>query len=88
MTPIREQIQSIFLEMWAEEHDSPAPELDDETILLETGFDSMSYAVLIAIIDDQLGLDPFSEDEDAYYPTTFGEFVSYYERWASHAQSG
>jgi acyl carrier protein len=79
---MRNKIESIFAEMWREDHKSDPPVLLDNTVLLETGFDSMAYAVLVARLDDELGIDPFSVATDAAYPRTFGDFVAFYENCA------
>lgn len=55
------------------------PILTDETVLLETGLDSLGFAVLVVTLEQELGFDPFLLSEDAYYPRTFGEFVRFYE---------
>lgn len=80
MNAIADQIRATFNLLWSEDHDCAPPPLDDDTILLETGFDSMAFAVLIAQLDDDLGVDPFSIDPDAEPPTTFAEFVGFYAR--------
>lgn len=77
--PIREGIIALFNEMWAEDHDVPPPPLVDDTILLETGFDSMAFAVLVMRLDELFGFDPFSMSEEPVYPVTFAEFVNFYE---------
>ena len=51
----------------------------DEQVLLESGLDSLGFAILVALLEEELDFDPFQEMEDAVYPTTFGEFVSIYE---------
>ena len=78
---VRQVILSAFNQIWAEDHEEPPPALDDDTVLLETGMDSMSFAVLVAQLADELGIDPFSMDNIAVYPETFGDFVAFY---ASH----
>jgi len=80
MNGIAEQIRATFNSLWAEDHDDPPPPLLNETILLETGFDSMAFAVLVAQLDDDLGVDPFALDMDADPPITFADFVGFYER--------
>ena len=77
---LREQIRAVFNEMWTEDHHTPPPPLADDTVLLETGFDSMAFAVFVARLDDDLGFDPFSDSDEAYYPSTFGEFVDFYHK--------
>lgn len=82
MQQMRDTITRIFNDLWSEDHDSPPPILEDNTILLETGLDSMAFAVFVTMLDDELGFDPFSLDAEAVYPVTFGEFVEFY---CSHA---
>ncbi|KPL93014.1 acyl carrier protein [Vibrio sp. L5-1] len=51
----------------------------DEQILLESGLDSLGFAILVALLEEELDFDPFQEMENAVYPATFGEFVAVYE---------
>jgi hypothetical protein len=53
--------------------------LTDELPLLESGLDSLCIAILVANLDDQLGLDPFAADEDIEFPVTVGDFIRLYE---------
>ncbi|MEH6456380.1 MAG: phosphopantetheine-binding protein [Cocleimonas sp.] len=53
--------------------------ISDDQILLESGLDSLGFAILVALLEEELDFDPFQEAEDAVYPTTFGEFVAIYE---------
>jgi|GEM_PF-189210 len=53
--------------------------LADRLALLDSGLDSLCFAIIVAQLEDELGLDPFSELEDAFFPVTFGEFVQLYE---------
>lgn len=54
------------------------PVLDESTVLLDTGLDSLGFAILVTVLDAELDYDPFSLSEDAFYPQTFGEFVDFY----------
>ena len=63
----------------AEEQKVTLPELKDDLLLSETGFDSLAFAILVARLEDDLGIDPFSISEDALYPMTVGDFVRAYE---------
>lgn len=56
--------------------------LQDDSVLLETGMDSMGFAVLVARLEEDLGIDPFSIMDDPVYPRTLAEFVAIYERHA------
>ena len=51
-------------------------------MLLNSGLDSLGFAVLVARLEDQLGIDPFTASEDALFPVTFGDFVKVYENGA------
>lgn len=55
------------------------PELNDDVVLLESGLDSLGFAILVATLDESLEFDPFTMMEEPIYPVTFGEFVSIYE---------
>ncbi|GAB1620157.1 acyl carrier protein [Agarivorans albus] len=57
--------------------------IDNQTVLLESGLDSLGFALLVAQLEEELGLDPFSEMEMAVYPRTFGEFLSIYQQSAN-----
>ncbi len=56
--------------------------ITDETVLLDSGLDSIGFAVLVAQLEDELGFDPFTMMDEPFYPVTFGQFVSLYERFA------
>ena len=54
-------------------------QLNDDTVLLESGLESLGFAILVANLEERLGYDPFQILETPVYPTTFGEFVGIYE---------
>jgi acyl carrier protein len=56
--------------------------LSDDLVLLESGLDSLGFAVLVARLEDKLGVDPFTASEDAIFPVTFGDLVKVYENGA------
>jgi len=55
-------------------------DLGDETILLQSGLDSLGFAILVARLEEDLGYDPFVISDEPYYPRTLKDFVSFYER--------
>jgi acyl carrier protein len=55
-------------------------EFSENTVLLESGLDSLGFAILVAKLEEEFDVDPFADAETAVYPTTFGEFVSIYEK--------
>ena len=79
------EIRRIFAEVWKNENQSDAPELAQDTVLLETGLDSLGFAIFVSQLDEELGFDPFTLATDAYYPQTFAEFVAFYEKYRPKA---
>ena len=56
------------------------PELKDDVVLLQSGLDSLGFAILVATLEEKLEFDPFTMMDEPLYPSTFGEFVSIYEK--------
>ena len=77
---MRDEILRIFGEVFLEFGFGDAPPvLSDDDILLESGMDSMGFAILVTSLESELGFDPFAVSDDPTYPVTFGEFVRFYE---------
>lgn len=66
-------------EQVARDQERPLAPLSDDLVLLDSGLDSLCFAIIVARLEDELGLDPFTASEDVYFPTTLGEFVKFYE---------
>ena len=81
MTLLSNDIQRIFGDIWRQEKQSEPPELQPDTVLLDTGLDSLGFAIFVSALDEGLGYDPFTLAEDAFYPQTFAEFVAFYEKY-------
>lgn len=75
---IRSEIISQF-EQVAEEQNRVLASLTDELPLLESGLDSLCLAVIVARLEDLLGVDPFTNSGDAPFPVTLGDFIRTYE---------
>ena len=75
---VRLRIFSAMQQIAEEQKISPPP-FEDDLPLHETGFDSLAFAILVARLEDDLGVDPFTLAEDAAFPLTIGEFVKAYE---------
>jgi acyl carrier protein len=56
--------------------------LSDDVVLLESGLDSLGFAILVAKLEEDLGYDPFALNDDPVYPRTFEEFVYFYQKFA------
>ncbi len=70
------------MEEIAREHGKILAPLRDDLVLQDSGLDSLGFAVLVARLEDKLGIDPFTASEDALFPVTFGDFVKVYENGA------
>lgn len=66
----------------AQEYGKSLAPLTDDLALLDSGLDSLSFAVVVTRLEISLGVDPFSEDEDARFPMTLGDFVECYQNAA------
>lgn len=66
----------------ASEHGKTLAPLSDDVALLDSGLDSLGIAVLVARLEDRLGVDPFTTSEDVQFPVTVGDFVKAYEHGA------
>jgi hypothetical protein len=67
------------MEQVAREHGKILPPLKEDLVLANCGLDSLGFAVLVARLEDALGIDPFTAAEDAIFPITLGDFVKVYE---------
>jgi len=74
---VRSTVVDEFMKV-AQEHVKQLPPLTDSLPLLETGLDSLCFAIIVTRLEDSLGIDPFVAD-DSLFPITFGEFVRLYE---------
>ena len=79
---IRNEIINQF-ELVARDQKQKLPPLSDELVLLESGLDSLFFAVIVARLEDELGFDPFSASEEVEFPVTFSDFVMIYENSAA-----
>lgn len=85
MATTEDEIRRVFSETWQMENGAEAPKLEQDTVLLDSGLDSMGFAILVSNLEDALGYDPFSLSQDAFYPQTFGEFVMFYDKYRPQA---
>ena len=75
---VRSTIQSQFQSV-AVEQERKLATLTDNLKLIDCGLDSLSFAIIVARLEDSLGVDPFSSDQAVEFPVTFGDFVRLYE---------
>lgn len=81
---VRLTVTSTVKEVAAEQN-KPLASLDDSLELAESGLDSLCFAIIVARLEDSLGVDPFSAAEEVYFPVTFGDLVALYEHAAARA---
>ena len=73
------------LQQIAEASKKALPPLTDSLVLVDSGLDSLSLAILVTRLEDSLGLDPFTASEITAPPVTLGEFIQLYEHAAQSA---
>ena len=78
---VRDSVVAQFEKVAGEQKRTLAP-LSDDLVLLDSGLDSLCFAVLVARLEDKLGRDPFTASDDVAFPVTLGDFVRVYERAA------
>ena len=79
---IRTKIVSLMKEIAAQSGLELVQDLNDNTILLESGLDSLSFAILVAKLEEELGYDPFTLMDEPVYPQTLIELISIYEKFS------
>jgi acyl carrier protein len=77
-TSVRSDVIAQF-EQVAKEQNKALASLTDELVLLDAGLDSLCLAIIVARLEDALGIDPFSRADDGDFPVTLGDFVRLYE---------
>jgi acyl carrier protein len=78
---IRSTVIDQFKRVAKEQNKRLAP-LTDDLPLLDSGLDSLCFAIIVARLEDTLGIDPLSGSDDAVFPVTLGDFVTFYENAA------
>lgn len=76
---VRDTIAETF-EMVAREQNRKLQPLTDQLKLLDSGLDSISFALIVMRLEDALGYDPFDNESIVKFPVTYGDFVKMYER--------
>ena len=75
---VRSEIFDQFKQV-AHEQDQRLGPLSDELPLLDTGLDSLCFAIIVSRLETVLGVDPFSANEVAPFPVKLGEFIRFYD---------
>ncbi len=63
----------------ASEQDKTLPPLTDDLALLDSGLDSLCFAILVSRLEDLTGRDPFASAKASEFPRTVGDLIAFYE---------
>ncbi len=55
--------------------------LGPDTVLLQSGLDSLGFAILVSRLEEELQYDPFTLMAEPVYPPVYQEFVDLYNRF-------
>jgi acyl carrier protein len=83
MAEVRDTILAA-MEGIAAEHGKTLAPLRDDLPLLDSGLDSLGYAILVARLEGELDVDPFTTAEEFTFPVTLGDFIALYEAAVTH----
>jgi acyl carrier protein len=75
---IREMVLSKIRKIGEEQAAQLAP-LTDDLSLMDSGLDSLGFAILVTRLEDELGFDPFTAADEGRYPVTLGGLINFYE---------
>lgn len=75
----KETLLEVIREVAAESEKQLDASFGDETVLLESGLDSLDFAIIVARLEERLGEDPFAAMNEPVYPQTFADFVKIYD---------
>ncbi len=73
------------IEQVAAEQNKKLRPLTDDLNLLDSGLDSLCFAILVARLEDKIGFDPFTVSDDVEFPVTLGDFIRAYEHAPTQA---
>lgn len=75
---VRDTVIAQFQRVASEQRKPLAPLVDD-LALAESGLDSLCFAIVVARLEDELGVDPFITADGSRFPVTLADFVRIYE---------
>lgn len=81
---LRSTIKTQF-EKVAREQKRKLARLSDDLKLLDSGLDSLSFALIVMRLEEDLGFDPFELADEMKFPVTYGDFIDLYESYAKQA---
>jgi len=85
---LESDIRKLFLETLHSQGGELKAPLEPNSVLLESGLDSLGFAILVSRLEMEFGYDPFLLESEPIYPRTYAEFVGLYEKHAAHRKNG
>lgn len=79
---IKETIVKVIHEAASHRESEIVEGFDGNSILLDSGLDSLGYAIVVALLEEELNYDPFSLMEEPVYPKTLNEFIDIYKNFS------
>jgi len=76
---MRDQIIAV-IEQVAREQGKTLRPITDDLAILDSGLDSLCFAIIVAQLEDKFGVDPLNTDTEVEFPTTFGDFFELYRK--------
>jgi hypothetical protein len=70
------------IEKVAKDYKCTLAPLADDLVLFDSGLDSLALAALVARLEDELMVDPFTSSGAVDFPVTLGDFLTLYEHAA------
>jgi acyl carrier protein len=80
---LRQEIIAVIRQVADESGKKLVDRFGDDTVLLQSGLDSLDFAIIVARLEEKLNADPFSVMEEPIYPRTLADFVAIYEGYFS-----
>jgi acyl carrier protein len=78
MSLLRTSIIEVMREAATMRGSALVSDIADNTVLLESGLDSLGFAILVARLEEELGYDPFVLMDQPVYPRTLAELIEIY----------
>jgi acyl carrier protein len=76
---MRDKIIAV-IENVAREQGKTLRPITDDLEIMESGLDSLCFAIIVAHLEDRFGVDPLNTDTEAEFPITFGDFFELYSK--------
>jgi hypothetical protein len=79
MDDLNKKIKEVLCDVAQQTGHRLVANFSDDTVLLQSGLDSLGFAIAVVRLEMELGYDPFRLMTEPVYPRTFRDFVSCYE---------